>query len=50
MEWRNEVFELGRVSHLGLVCSYIGRTVEFSAQVVGMRLIKTAAEHAGARV
>jgi catechol 2,3-dioxygenase-like lactoylglutathione lyase family enzyme len=50
MEWRNEAFELGRVCHLALVCSDMRRTVAFYTQVRGMRLVKTAAEHAGARV
>jgi len=50
MEWRNEAFEFGRVSHLALACSDMRRTVEFSTHVRGMRLIKTAAEHASVRV
>jgi len=50
MEWRNEAFVLGRVSHLALACSDMWWTREFSAPVPGMRLIKTAAEDAGARV
>jgi catechol 2,3-dioxygenase-like lactoylglutathione lyase family enzyme len=50
MEWRNEACELGRVSHLALACSDMRRTVEFYGQVLDNRLIKTAAERAGARV
>src|SRR5260370_32262797 len=43
MDWRNEEFDLGGVNHLALVCSDMKRTVEFSTQVLGMRLIKTPA-------
>jgi len=50
MEWRNEAFEFGRVSHLALACSDMRWTMEFPTPVLDMRLIKTAAEHAGARV
>jgi catechol 2,3-dioxygenase-like lactoylglutathione lyase family enzyme len=49
MEWRNEAFELGRVSHLALECPDMRRTVALYIQVRGMRLIKTAAQHTDAR-
>lgn len=37
----NEVFELGGVNHVALVCSDMARTVDFYSGVLGMPLIKT---------
>lgn len=50
MEWRNEQFDLGGVSDLALVCPDMKRAVEFCTQVLGKRLVKTAAQRTGIRV
>src|SRR5262249_231947 len=38
---KNEVFELGGINHLALVCKDMARTVDFYSNVLGMPLVKT---------
>lgn len=38
---KNEIFEIGGVNHLALVCKDMARTVDFYTNVLGMPLIKT---------
>jgi catechol 2,3-dioxygenase-like lactoylglutathione lyase family enzyme len=38
---KNEVFEIGGVNHLALVCKDMARTVDFYSNVLGMPLVKT---------
>ena len=38
---KNEIFEIGGVNHLALVCKDMARTVDFYSNVLGMPLVKT---------
>lgn len=38
---KNQVFDIGGVNHLALVCKDMARTVDFYSNVLGMPLIKT---------
>ena len=38
---KNEIFEIGGINHLALVCKDMARTVDFYSNVLGMPLVKT---------